>query len=284
MDQINAVDRHLLVRGAWEAPQVAFLSQLIAANRRAGEPLVLLDIGSHAAFYPIVLSQSITFDRIVAYEPVPVNLAQLRANLMLNGMLSEVEVVEKAVSNGEAKLEFIIGYDNNRGLSRIMDGTKKEKERVIEVVATTIDGSSSYESSLIVCKIDVEGGEMKVIEGMKETIARNRFIFQIENVATRPISQLKELLESLGCKMVHSIAYYHYFVKVLWAFTPPPKAASPADTETPFRRTAALRPPARSARGRRSCLLRRRCRRPHRRARHICAASGCPYSRPIGWG
>ena len=213
LDQINAVDRHLLVRGAWEAPQVAFLSQLIVANRRAGEPLVLLDIGSHAAFYPIVLSQSIAFDRIVAYEPVPVNLAQLRANLMLNGMLSEVEVVEKAVSNGESKLEFIIGYDNNRGLSRIMDGTKKEKEKVIEVVATTIDGSSSYENSLIVCKIDVEGGEMKVIEGMKETIARNRFIFQIENVATRPISQLKELLESLGCKMVHSIAYDHYFIK-----------------------------------------------------------------------
>ena len=213
LDQINAVDRHLLVRGVWEAPQVAFLSQLIVANRRAGEPLVLLDIGSHAAFYPIVLSQSIAFDRIVAYEPVPVNLAQLRANLMLNGMLSEVEVVEKAVSNGEAKLEFIIGYDNNRGLSRIMDGTKKEKEKVIEVVATTIDGSSSYENSLIVCKIDVEGGEMKVIEGMMETIARNRFILQIENVATRPISQLKELLESQGCKMVHSIAYDHYFIK-----------------------------------------------------------------------
>jgi FkbM family methyltransferase len=76
-------------------------------------------------------------------------------------MLSKVEVIEKAVSHGEGKLEFIIGYDNNRGLSRIMDGTKTAKEEVIEVVSTTIDVSSSYKDSLIVCKIDVEGGERR---------------------------------------------------------------------------------------------------------------------------
>jgi FkbM family methyltransferase len=123
-------------------------------------------------------------------------------------------VVEKAVSDCEGTLEFIIGYEKNRGVSRIMDGTKTDKEEVIEVVATTIDVSSSYENALIVCKIDVEGGELRVIEGMKETIARNRFIFQIENLATRPIAQLKAVLEPLGCKLVHSIAQDFYFVKV----------------------------------------------------------------------
>ncbi len=214
LDQINAVDRHLLLRGAWEAPQVDFLTDLVRSQQQADEPLILLDIGSHAALYPVVLSQRLTFDEIVAYEPVPSNLAQLRANLWLNGMLSSVKVVEKAVSNCEGKLQFIIGYEKNRGLSRIMDGTKTDQEEVIEVVATTIDGSSFYENSLIVCKIDVEGGELNVIEGMKETVARNRFIFQIENLSTRPISQLKGLLEPLGCRWVHSIREDHYFIKV----------------------------------------------------------------------
>jgi FkbM family methyltransferase len=214
LDQINVVDRHLLLRGAWEAAQVDFLSGLVRRHQRADEPLVLLDIGSHAALYPVVLSQRLTFDEIVAYEPVPANLAQLRANLWLNGLLSRVKVVEKAVSDREGTLEFIIGYEKNRGVSRIMDGTKTDHEEIIEVVATTIDGSSSYADSLIVCKIDVEGGELNVIEGMKETIARNRCIFQIENLSTRPISQLKELLEPLGCQWVHSIREDHYFIKV----------------------------------------------------------------------
>ena len=214
LDQINAVDRHLLLRGAWEAPQVDFLTDLIRSHQRADEPLILLDIGSHAALYPVVLSQRLTFDEMVAYEPVPSNLAQLRANLWLNGLLSSVKVVEKAVSNSEGTLQFIIGYERNRGLSRIMDGTKTETEEVIEVAATTIDGSSSYDNSLIACKIDVEGGELDVIEGMKETIARNRVIFQIENLSTRPISQLKDLLEPLGCQWVHSIREDHYFIRV----------------------------------------------------------------------
>ena len=213
LDQINVVDRHLLLRGEWEAPQVDFLSDLVRSHQRADERLILLDIGSHAALYPVVLSQRMTFDEIVAYEPVPANLAQLRANLWLNGLLSKVKVVEKAVSDSEGVLEFIIGYEKNRGLSRIMDGTKTDKEEVIEVAATAIDASSSYENALIVCKIDVEGGELRVIEGMKETIARNRFILQIENLATRPIAHLKALLEPLGCKMVHSIAQDFYFVK-----------------------------------------------------------------------
>jgi hypothetical protein len=94
-----------------------------------------------------------------------------------------------------------------------MDGAKTDKEEVIEVAATAIDVSSSYANALIVCKIDVEGGELRVIEGMKKTIARNRFIFQIENLATRPIEQLRAVLEPLGCKMVHSIGQDFYFVK-----------------------------------------------------------------------
>ena len=213
LDQVNVVDRQLLLRGAWEAPQVDFLSDLVRSHQRADEPLILLDIGSHAALYPVVLSQRMAFDEIVAFEPVPANLAQLRANLWLNGLLSKVKVVEKAVCDHEGTLDFIVGYEKNRGLSRIMDGAKTDKEEVIEVAATAIDISSSYANALIVCKIDVEGGELRVIEGMKKTIARNRFIFQIENLATRPIEQLRAVLEPLGCKMVHSIGQDFYFVK-----------------------------------------------------------------------
>lgn len=180
LDQKNAVDKRLLCRGAWEPDQIAFLTQKLKEYGRHAERMVFLDIGSHGAFYPLALRSAAPFDEMVAFEPAPVNLAQLRANLVMNQCHSLVEVVEAAVSDEEGDTAFIVAADVNRGMSRIAHGGVEPGESLINVKTITIDAFRTYRECFVTAKIDIEGGEMRALRGMIETLRNNRCLLQVE--------------------------------------------------------------------------------------------------------
>jgi FkbM family methyltransferase len=213
LDQKNSVDGSLLFRGFWEPEQLKYLSNLILRHRREKEEVVFLDIGSHAGLYSIVLDSKINLDAILAFEPVPSNLAQLRANLLMNNCLSRIQVFDKAVSDKEGSLGFVIATDKNRGMSRIMENDINVGETVIDVDVTSIDRTVDYSGKLIVAKIDVEGGELGVIRGMEKTLTNNRVILQIE-CNRGPLTDLKDLLSAFDVRLIETIGEDYFFIKV----------------------------------------------------------------------
>ena len=212
LDQTSVVDRHLLLRGTWEAEQIGFLAELTRRQRGDGEKCVFLDIGAHGALYSLVLDRELGFDDIVAFEPAPVNLAQLRANLLLNECLDRVRVVEQAISDREGFATFVVGNARNRGHSRILGGEVGSGETTMKVATTTIDALLDWRGALVVAKIDVEGGELAVVKGMRGLLANNRAILQIER-NTGALRDLTDALAPLGLNYVKSIDHDHYFVK-----------------------------------------------------------------------
>ncbi len=213
LDQKNAVDKHLLYRGVWEAEQIAFLTEAFKANSKEGEKTVFLDIGSHAALYSIILQSKVGLDEIFAFEPVPSNLVQLRVNLLMNGCSSKVTVVEAAVANEVGLTQFIVAADRNRGMSRILDGSLEDEELLIEVKTITIDGFRDFNNCLILAKVDVEGAEMSVLKGMHRTLRNNRCILQIER-NRGDFSEMNSELESLGFHLLRSIGPDYFFSNV----------------------------------------------------------------------
>jgi FkbM family methyltransferase len=205
LDQLNLVDRTLWIRGAWESEQIDFLGQLIADNQSRMPKMVFLDVGAHAALYSILMANAFAFDKIVAYEPLPENLAQLRANLFINGFLDRVAVVEKAVGDHVGTASFIGASDRNRGVSRL--ASVKEpvaaSGAAIDVAVTRIDVDFKTDNALIVAKIDVEGGELD---------ANNSFILQVECNDARK-GELHALMSSHGCAFVKAIEEDHYFTR-----------------------------------------------------------------------
>lgn len=213
MDRINKVDSHLLFGGVWEPEQLRFLKELVCKHKRSGEDVVFLDVGAHGALYALILDKEINFDQIIAYEPVPINLIQLRANLLMNNCLRKVQVIDKAVSDQDGTTKFIVSREKNRAHSRMIEFRIEPDEEMIDVEVTTIDNTVGRSGALIVAKIDVEGNEGKVIAGMCNTIKNNRAILQIERNKDSPVD-LDELLTPLGMKRIHSIGPDNYFVKL----------------------------------------------------------------------
>lgn len=212
IDQLNSVDRNLLIKGAWEPRQVKRLLELIGAEVRASEPMLFLDIGSHGALYSMLVAQAQPGAHIIAFEPDPTNLVQLRANLFINGMLERIEVMDCAVGDAEGTIPFHQATDANRGTSRMTAISEAERRRTIDVRVARLDTLVSAKDSLLVMKIDIEGGEMLALAGMDGLFAQNRVLMQVESFGERA-GEVKAYLEAKGFRLLETIDHDHFFLK-----------------------------------------------------------------------
>lgn len=130
---------------------------------------VFFDIGAHIGVYSCLVDKKITKGSVFAFEPYPPNVLALNKNIELNN--SSVHVVEVALSDRQGKISFTKESDSISGNSSIIH--KLTTDETLEV--NTDKGDSLIASEGIpnpnVVKIDVEGAEPIVIEGLKEALS-----------------------------------------------------------------------------------------------------------------
>lgn len=212
LDQKNSVDRNLLTKGAWEPQQLEMLKRQIRSASTPDRETVFLDIGAHGALYSMMLKREGLVDRVIAFEPDPINLVQLKANLFINGMLEDITVIEKAASDEAGEIRFFMAVSTNRGGSRMTEEGDGALAGETVVQADRMDAMVSLEGALVVAKIDVEGSELKVLSGMEHTIAGNACLFQIESFDdTSPA--LKIWMAEHGFQHLTTVDFDHFFLK-----------------------------------------------------------------------
>jgi FkbM family methyltransferase len=159
------------LRGAkWivgSAPHGAWLGRLEAPVLRRFATLlhpddVVWDIGAHVGLYTIAAARRAR--HVVAFEPLPQNIAMLRRHVALN-RLTNVTMVEAAVGSHD-------------GTSRLVLGSSPSEARVasngsITVAAWSLDTwlANTGAPPPDVVKIDVEGAELDVLQGGTRSLA-----------------------------------------------------------------------------------------------------------------
>ena len=211
LDQVNAVDRNLLLKGNWENKQIAFLTGLVRAAQTPGRRMVFCDIGAHGGLYAMLMQRTGAFATIIAIEPDPVNVVQLRANLLLNTMLEQIRIVEAAATDQTGVIDFFIAIDSHRGGSRIGVTGEAPLARKTTVKAMRADDVINEKGVGLVIKIDVETYEMQVLAGLEQSLRENDCILQIE-IFPDNLDRVTTHLASLGYERIKTIVFDHYFV------------------------------------------------------------------------
>jgi FkbM family methyltransferase len=141
-------------------------AEVDAFRAAAGPGTVALDVGANVGAYTLLLGQWVQPGGCVyAFEPAPAALHGLAKHVALNGLDAVVRVVRAAAaaSTGTATL----AVDGISGANRLAESPGGER-----VETVTIDDFCRREGirpSFI--KIDVEGAELGVLRGARETIA-----------------------------------------------------------------------------------------------------------------
>ena len=150
-------------------PEIEVLKKLIKKDD------TLVDVGANIGFYTLNFERLVGKNgKIFAFEPEPSNFKLLEKNIKINGLEDHVKVFHKAVSNKKGISNLLIGPTS--GTNSIVE-SYNTNEKIIEVETIVLDEFfNTLDEKIDFVKIDTEGHDAKVLEGMQNIIQRNQDI------------------------------------------------------------------------------------------------------------
>jgi FkbM family methyltransferase len=142
------------------------------AFRAAAEPgMTALDIGANVGAYSLLLGQWVRpGGRVFAFEPAPDIFSGLARHIRMNGLDNVVTPVPAAAGDRIATVPLVVA--GTHGESRLASDAD-DRGATVDVAVTTVDAFCA-ERGLTprFIKVDVEGFELAVLRGARETIRR----------------------------------------------------------------------------------------------------------------
>jgi FkbM family methyltransferase len=171
--------------------------------RHLGRGGVFYDIGANVGFFALLGAHlaGLHEGRVFAFEAAPDNADAIRINARLNG-IENVTVIDKAVSArpGRARLQVV----DDQSWSKLEEyGEHPNTEQVLTVDTVSVDDlvERGELPPPTVVKIDVEGAEIAVLEGMRQTIDDHRPAIICELHDTH--SEFCDLMEEHGYRVIN---------------------------------------------------------------------------------
>lgn len=131
---------------------------------------LFVDVGAHYGFFSLLAASRNRDIDIVACEPIPETREVLRRNLAFNG-IEHAQIVEKAVSDrtGIGRFNVSLSSDN----CSFYPHPAAPPIGKLEVGTVTVDELlAEHEVCPTLCKVDTDGHEIQVLEGMEKTFER----------------------------------------------------------------------------------------------------------------
>jgi FkbM family methyltransferase len=169
-----------------------------------------LDIGANVGLYSILFAAEDGLE-VHAFEPAPTTYSELGQNIALNGS-DRIRAYQMAASDRKGEVSFGVVHDLS-GANSIVD-TSIHDERTftnqVKVEADRLDDQLDLRDRRICAKIDVEGHEQQVLDGMRGLFESNLFVVQVECFASEH-DPLHQRLTEAGLVELFAIRADRYF-------------------------------------------------------------------------
>jgi len=143
------------------------------------EGMAVLDIGANIGYY-VLIEASIVGERgtVYAMEPCPRNAALLDRNIKLNGYSGIVQTYRMAASDKSGKATLYLSEKWNQHTMLNPEEYDYHADimtnRCIEVPATTLDDFLKDKKPVGLMRMDVEGHEIEILDGMRNTLRSDK--------------------------------------------------------------------------------------------------------------
>ena len=164
------------------------------------ESKILIDVGANIGFYSILSSSR--YDKIYSFEPNKRNFRVLKRNID-NNKLKNIKILNFGLGESE---ETLIGNSNTKGELFQTSGfaISKNNKKGESVLIKKGDNILKLRNTNLTIKIDVEGFEPFVLNGLKSTLINNRCVLQVE-IWEKNYDEVHNFLKTLGYRIICSI-------------------------------------------------------------------------------
>jgi FkbM family methyltransferase len=154
--------------GTYEPELQSALRELIPAGA------LIFDVGANIGYVSLLLAKAAGVNgRVFAFEALPSNVEQLRSNVALNGMEARVTVVPGAVTQAPGPVNFLVHASGGMGKVAGSAGREDRYQAEVTVPGISLDEFVYGQGNLPpqVVKMDIEGGEVLALPGMRRVLA-----------------------------------------------------------------------------------------------------------------
>jgi FkbM family methyltransferase len=172
-DPREHVQRYIFFRGQYEPRETAFVRALL----RPGDKFV--DAGANIGWFTLLAASIIgPSGRVLAFEPFPLSVDQLKRNVSIND-LSNVDVFPIALDYEDGVCN-LAAWPGNQGSASAFARTEG-----VSVPTKRLDDLLPSNERYRLLKIDVEGAEMRVFSGAQAALSDGRFEYILFEVNDR---------------------------------------------------------------------------------------------------
>jgi FkbM family methyltransferase len=168
-DLSDQISREVCLTGLYEPPVTRAVQHHLPSGGTA------VDLGANWGYFSLLAAASVgPAGTVLALEPDPRQFDALSRNVAMNGF-RQVSLLQVAASAREGRVS-LVGYDEgqpNRGVSRIAEPAAPGRR--FGVRSTSVDALTAACPRVDVVKIDVEGAEDVVLDGMREGLSARRY-------------------------------------------------------------------------------------------------------------
>ncbi len=195
------LDLHL-EKDYWLGTYESQLQEALTALVSKG--MTVFDVGAHIGYLTLLFADLVGPEgKVCAFEPHPDNLDRLKTHLALNPMDCEVQVVPAAVGQAAGRADFELSHSTSMGRLGESVGGEGPPARRISVEVLDLDRFAFAGGGGIpdLIKIDVEGGETAVLDGMARLISRHGPYLALELHSAEAARGVWERLERAGYRL-----------------------------------------------------------------------------------
>jgi len=205
---VNYIDRMVYFCGAHEKYMLYLFRDLIQKQPERFQ--VFLDVGANVGNHALYMSQLV--GEVHAFEPYDKVRASLEKNIQTND-ITNIHVHPVGLGNEEKKFPFYAPPDENLGAGSFFEDHQDYNQYMGELQVVVGDewlrGLQIRRVDMV--KMDIEGFERFALEGLKETLERNRPVVVME-LSPKTRETLPGKMEELASLFPGNYGFY-YFAK-----------------------------------------------------------------------
>ena len=174
IDRCRAMGSALFWTGFHEFREFQFLHRYLKPE------MVFVDVGANLGEYTLFAAKRLAAGKVLAFEPLSSMRSVLEENIRLNDF-KNIRVFPFGLSSEEETLTIHEFEDVHEGLATFFPGSRKSKSSVAVPLRRLDDILLNENPGRVdVVKIDIEGGELKALQGCRSTIEVYGPAFMVE--------------------------------------------------------------------------------------------------------
>ena len=208
----DPIDRSILLFDFYENDQISYLQEIFKKN----EINYFFDIGSNCGIYTLIIAKLFKKVNVLSFEPIKSTFLKLKKNTSLNPELKNIKRYNYGLSNKDSKLKVKAliknGFIQSGGFSVIKKKDILKNLHTEYAFFKRADNKFKFKQKIICLKIDVEGHEIFVLDGLNIIFKNNKVFLQIE-IFPSNYNKVSKKLSHFGFKKINQINSDYYFMK-----------------------------------------------------------------------